>query len=67
MLNKWTGNVVGKMHTYNITQQELAERVGVSRQYLNMILNGKKNPKDAQERFKTALDQLIAERGIERR
>jgi hypothetical protein len=39
----WTGNVVGRMHTYGIKGEELAKRCGWSNQYLSMILNGKKN------------------------
>ncbi len=38
----WTGNVVGRMHVYDIKGDELARRCGYTPQYLSMVLNGKK-------------------------
>lgn len=59
MLEKWTGNIVGKMHVHKITSKELAEEMGVSRQYVSMILNGTRSPDDARGRVETAVDALI--------
>ena len=62
-MEKWIAEVVGLMHIHKINQTELAERVGVLRPHLNKILNGKENPKNAEERIKSALDELIRAKG----
>jgi predicted transcriptional regulator len=59
MPEKWTGKVVGKMHVESITQFELASELGVTKNYVSMILHGKRNPPDAKERFNNALDRVI--------
>ena len=61
-MNIWIGEVIGKMHIHNITQKQLAEYVGVRRDYLNKILNGKKEPKGMRERIQTALNTIIGQR-----
>ena len=38
----------------------LAARMGVTREYVTNILNGKRNPKDAEARFRAAVDTLAA-------
>ena len=60
---KWTGDVIGKMHTNRISGLDLAKHMGVCKDYVSMVLNGKKTPKDAQKRFEKAVDEIIAERG----
>ncbi|MEG1275704.1 MAG: hypothetical protein RSD27_08435 [Ruthenibacterium sp.] len=47
MPEKWTGDLVGKMHINRITSTELAAELGCSKQYSSMILSGARNPKDA--------------------
>jgi uncharacterized protein YnzC (UPF0291/DUF896 family) len=64
-LENWIAEVVGKMHIHKITQVELAERIGIRRDYLNKILNGFEKPANAEERIINALDELITERGAE--
>ena len=58
---QWTGEVVGKMHMARITQKELAAHLGVTREYVANILNGHRNPKDAEARFRAAVDALAAQ------
>lgn len=62
-LEKWIATVVGKMHVNKIKQTELAEKLGIRRDYLNKILNGADRPANAEERITKALDELIVERG----
>ena len=50
------------MHVNRITQAQLAKKMGVTREYITMILNGIKNPKDAEKRINAAIDEIIAER-----
>lgn len=61
-MEKWIEKVVGKMHANHITQTETAEKLGVSREYLNRVLNGKEKPSNAKERITAAVDELIKER-----
>ena len=61
-LEKWIAEVVGLMHIHGISQTELAERLGVCRNYVNKLLNEKETPKGAEERIKKALGELIAEK-----
>lgn len=61
-MEQWIADVVGKMHINKITQSQLAEKMGVTNDYIWMILNGKKTPKDAENRINSAIDQILAER-----
>lgn len=65
MPDKWTGNVVGKMHVNRITYDELAERLGFTKSYVSMILNGSRHPVGAKEKISTALDELIRQKSKE--
>lgn len=58
---QWTGDVVGQMHLHHITKRELADGLGVTPEYVSMVLNGHREPGGAEERFRAALEQLIAE------
>jgi predicted transcriptional regulator len=64
-LENWIATVVGKMHVNKITQNALAEKMGIGREYLNKILNGIEKPTNAEERIMKALNELISERGAE--
>lgn len=55
---QWTGDVVGKMHLYGISQVQLANALGYTPEYVSAVLNGKRTPKDAENRFRTAVDHL---------
>ena len=55
MAEEWTGRIVGMLHTHRITQAELALELGVTSQYVSMVLNGKKSPKGIEERMETAI------------
>ena len=59
MPEKWTGEIVGKMHTNCISVEELAKGLGLSKGYMSMILNSKRNPADIQPRIEAALDAII--------
>lgn len=61
-MDEWTGLVIGKMHINRITQDELAKHIGIRRDYLNKILNGKKSPKNIEQRVMNAVDEIISER-----
>lgn len=58
-MERWIGKCVGRMHIYGISQVDLAREMGIRRDYLCKILNGKENPKGARERIEKALEELI--------
>ena len=62
MLESWTGKLVGKMHVHEITYDEVAAELGVSRPYVSMLLNGHRKPPDAKKRIEMAIDSIIAKR-----
>ena len=61
MLKEWTGELVGVMHCRKISAMQLAEKLGVTNRYVSMVLNGHREPKNAEARFRAALDELISE------
>ncbi len=61
MPEEWTGNLIGKMHNNRITYDALAAKLGVTKPYISMILNGVRKPDGARERLEAAVDALIAE------
>ncbi len=62
MLAQWTADVVGTMHQHRITRIQLAHKLGVVPDYVTMVLNGKRSPAGAEERFKAALEELVKEK-----
>ena len=61
---KWTGHLVGKMHNNSITNIDLAEELGYDKNYISMVLKGKKTPKRARERFEAAVDEIIKRKQV---
>jgi transcriptional regulator with XRE-family HTH domain len=61
-LENWIATVVGKMHLHKIKQDDLAAYLGISREHLNRILNGKENPANAKANITAALDKLIKDK-----
>lgn len=59
MIAQWTGECVGKMHTNRISITQLAQELGVTREYLSMLLNGRRSPAGAEQRVTEALNRLI--------
>ena len=59
---KWTGRLVGKMHNNSVSSTDLAKKLGYTNDYISMVLNGKRTPKGARERFEKAVDEIIKER-----
>jgi transcriptional regulator with XRE-family HTH domain len=63
MLAQWIGAFVGRMHQYRVTITQLAQEMGVTREYLSMILNGHREPNGIEQRMNNALDNLIKKQG----
>lgn len=64
-MDQWIGEAIFKMRSNKITQEQVASKMGVGREYINKILTGKKEftPKNAESRIMTAIDEIIRERG----
>lgn len=61
MPKEWTGDLVGLMHNNRITFAQLAEKLGVTNRYVSMVINGHREPAGAEQRFRTAVNELIEE------
>ena len=59
MTKNWTGNLVGLLHDNKISKTQLAEEIGVTREYVSMVLNGHREPEGAEEKFTAALNRII--------
>lgn len=64
-METWTGELIGKMHNEHVTYQELADALGVQKSYISMILNCKKQPKNAKERLNEAFELVLRKREVE--
>ena len=57
---QWTADVIGEMHIKGLTQKDLAKHLGVSHEYVNKVLKGKREPRGAEEKFRNALKEMGA-------
>lgn len=62
MPEKWTGELIGKMHNERINRKEVAEELGVTKSYVSMILNGNRSIPGMQERMEAAVAAIIDRR-----
>ena len=62
MPEKWTGDIVALLHLYRITKLELSLKLGCTAEWVSMVLNGKRSPEGAEEKFRAAVAELIKER-----
>ena len=58
----WTGELIAKMHISGVTRQELADELQCTKAYVTMILNGFRNPDNAQERLNSAFEAVLQKR-----
>lgn len=59
MPKNWTGNLVGLLHDNKISKTQLANELGVTREYVSMVLNGHREPEGAEGKFTAALNRII--------
>lgn len=59
MLAQWIGDFVGRMHRNRVTITQISQEMGVSREYLSMILNGHREPKGIENRMNDALNSVV--------
>ena len=58
---QWTADVIGKMHMLRISKKQLAEKLGVTPEYVSMVLNGHRDPEGANQRFLAAVNEMASE------
>lgn len=61
MPKKWTGDLVGLMHTHGISFTQLADKLGVTNRYVSMVLNSHREPAGAEDKFRAAVEEIISE------
>lgn len=59
MPEAWTGELIGKMHNHGITYNDLGAKLGITNQYISLILNGFRNPPGMREKMEKAVDDLL--------
>lgn len=58
---QWTAEIIGKLHLHSISQVRLAAAMGYTPEYVSAVLRGHRTPKGAEQRFRAALEELIAQ------
>ena len=59
---QWTADLIGEMHLAKVSKRQLAEHLGVTPEYVSMVLNGHREPAGAAQRLRDALNQIISAR-----
>lgn len=59
-MENWMGEIVAELHMKKIKQKDLAEKMGVTNEYVCTILNGKREkiPADMEQRMREAIKQI---------
>ena len=64
MPEKWTGELLGRMHNARVNAADLAAELGCTKAYVSMVFNGARCPANAQERFESAFQAVLAKRTV---
>ena len=59
MAEQWTAEIVAQLHLHRITRRELADELGVTAQYVTMVLNGYKTSAGMEERMMKAIENIV--------
>lgn len=59
MLAHWIGEIVGLMHKNGISNKQLAEHMGMTPEYISMVLNGHREPAGIEERLRKAINEIV--------
>ena len=62
MIASWTGQLVGAMHNANVSARQLADYMGLTPEYVSMVLNGKKTPKGPRNDFERLCGKCVQTR-----
>lgn len=56
---QWTAELLGEMHLAGVTAKRLAAEAGWHEKYLSAVLNGHREPKNAEQTLRAALARLV--------
>ena len=56
---QWTADLIGEMHLAGVTAKQLAAEAGWHEKYLSVVLNGHREPKNAEQTLRAALARLV--------
>lgn len=56
---QWTAQLIGEMHLNGITKKQLAEEAGIRPEYVSMLLNGRREPRNAERMLRNAFERLL--------
>ena len=62
MPEKWTGDLIGKMHNERVTAADIAAELGCTKAFISMILHGSRAPDGAQEKLEGAFQRILERR-----
>lgn len=62
---QWTADIIGEMHMNKVAKKQLATEMGVTPEYVSMVLNGHRDPPGAEARFREALGRIIRNRSTQ--
>ena len=62
MLAQWIVSFIGQKHYHKVKNKQLAEELGYTDEYVSMVLNGHREPADAEQKFTAALERIVAKR-----
>ena len=62
LIPTWSGELKALMHIHKITNVQLANQLGVTKNYVSMVLNGRRRPLNAQQKFANAVNEIIKEK-----
>lgn len=60
---KWTGEIIGGLHNLGLNAKDLAAHMGLHPKYVSKVLNGRRQPKNAEARYRRALHELASRQG----
>ncbi len=63
---QWTAELLGEMHLAGVTAKRLAAEAGWHEKYLSAVLNGHREPKNAEQTLRAALARLVEKKGARR-
>lgn len=61
---QWTADLLGKMHLAGVTAKQLASEAGWHEKYLSAVLNGHREPKNAEQTLRAALARLVEKKDV---
>ena len=61
---QWTADLLGKMHLAGVTAKQLASEAGWHEKYLSAVLNGHREPKNAEQTLRAALARLVEKNAV---